>query len=166
MSIVVNTDFIGEYHLPDGCYNELDTFIATYEKKYLLGLFGAELYTLFIADLTATDPQAPQTPRFTEVFNSFAKDESECLIVSDGIRKMMVQLIYFHYVREGQVKNTANGTVKNNVELGTNASHMGNGVQSYNQGVRNSHAIQWYINDKTDVYPEENMQFLEYTSGI
>tara|TARA_R110000744_G_scaffold148351_2_gene261395 strand:- start:11112 stop:11612 length:501 start_codon:yes stop_codon:yes gene_type:complete len=166
MSIVVNTDFTGEYKVAKTCYDQIDFYIEKYERKYLLGLLGAELYTLFVADLTATNPQIPQTTRFLDIFNSIQLDEGSCIITSEGIRKMLTQLIYFHYVRENQVENTAGGTVRNAVELGTNASFMGNEVQAHNEGVRNSHAIQWVINDKSDIYPEENMQFLEYTSGI
>ena len=85
---------------------------------------------------------------------------------SVGIRKMLVQFIYFHYVRENQVINSASGTVTNSVELGVNAKFMGNIVQVFNQGVDNSHSIQWYICDNKDDYPEENIQIIENTSGI
>ena len=166
MSIVVNTDFKGEYNISKNCYDQIDSYIEKYEKKYLLKLLGAELYALFIADLTVSDPQVPQTTRFLDVFNAFAIDESNCVIESEGIRKMLTQLIYFHYVRENQVINTAGGTVSNSVELGLPASFKGNIVQSYNEGVNNSHSIQWFICDNSTVYPEENIQLLENTSGI
>jgi hypothetical protein len=167
MSIVVNTDFKGEYNISKNCYDQLDTYIEKYEKKYLLKLLGAELYALFIADLTVTDPQVPQTQRFLDIFNEFSIDENNyCLIESEGIRKMLTQLIYFHYVRENQVVNTAGGTVSNAVELGLNASFKGNIVQAYNEGVENSHSIQWFICDNATIYPEENIQILRFTSGI
>jgi hypothetical protein len=63
-------------------------------------------------------------------------------------------------------ENTAGGTVTNSVELGVNAKFMGNIVQSYNQGVKNAHTIQWYVWDNELEYPEENVQEIEYTSGI
>jgi len=166
MSIVVNTDFTGEYNISKNCYDQIDFYIEKYEKKYLLKLLGAELYDLFISDLTVTNPQVPQTQRFLDIFNSFNIDESSCVVTSEGIRKMLTQLIYFHYVRENQVINTAGGTVSNSVELGLPASFKGNIVQAYNEGVDNSHAIQWYICDNSTDYPEENIQLLENTSGI
>ena len=130
-------------------------------------LLGAELYALFILDLTVSDPQVPQTTRFLDIFNAFALDENNyCVIESEGIRKMLTQLIYFHYVRENQVINTAGGTVSNSVELGLNAAFKGNIVQAYNEGVNNSHSIQWFICDNSTVYPEENIQLLQNTSGI
>ena len=167
MSIVVNTDFKGEYNVSKNCYDQIDFYIEKYERKYLLKLLGAELYALFIADLTVTDPQVPQTQRFLDIFNEFSIDENNyCLIESEGMRKMLIQLIYFHYVRENQVVNSATGTVSSSVELGLNASFKGNIVQAFNEGVDNSHAIQWFICDNPTIYPEENIQILRYTSGI
>lgn len=168
MAIVLSTDFVGEYAIPQTCFNsvEFDFFIEKYEKVYLVQLMGAELYDLFIADLDGATPQAPQTQRFIDIFEEFQIDDSICLIVSEGMRKMMVQFIYFHYVRENQTLNTANGTVTNSVELGTNAAFQGNIVQAYNQGVRNAHGIQWFILDDHTVYTEENVQPFLFTSGI
>jgi hypothetical protein len=166
MSIVVNTDFKGEYNVSKNCYDQIDFYIEKYEKKYLLKLLGAELYDLFIADLTVSDPQVPQTQRFLDIFNEFAIDENYHIVYSQGIRKMLTQLIYFHYVRENQVVNSATGTVSSNVELGLNASFKGNIVQAFNEAVENSHSIQWFICDNPTIYPEENIQILRFTSGI
>lgn len=166
MSIVVNTDFAGEYAIPQTRFDNIDFFIEKYEKKYLVQLLGADLYDLFIADLTAPNPQVPQTQRFIDIFDEFQIDESICIYVSEGIRIMLIQFIYFHYIRENQTLNTANGTVTNDVELGTNAAFQGNIVQTYNQGVCNAQAIQWFIWDNTTVYTEENIQPFFLTSGI
>jgi len=166
MSIVVKTDFVGEYNVSKTNYDHLDTYIEKYEKHYLLKLLGGQLYGLFIADLTITDPQIPQTTRFINLFNSFYEDYEEQLIISEGIRKMLVQFIYFHYVRELQTENSASGTVTNSVELGVNAKFKGNIVNVYNQGVKNAQAIQWYICKNEADYPEENIQEIDYTSGI
>ena len=166
MSIVVKTDFVGEYNVSKTNYDHLDTYIEKYEKHYLLKLLGGELYGLFITDLTITDPQIPQTTRFINLFNAFYEDYEEQLIISEGIRKMLVQFIYFHYVRELQTENSASGTVTNSVELGVNAKYKGNIVNVYNQGVKNAQAIQWYICKNEADYPEENIQEIDYTSGI
>ena len=166
MSIVAKTDFVGEYNVSKNCYDQLDTYIEKYEKHYLLKLLGGELYSLFIADLTVTDPQIPQITRFINLYNAFYDDYESCLVISEGMRKMLVQFIYFHYVRESQVINTAGGTVTNSVELGVNAKFQGNIVQVYNEGVKNSHAIQWYICKNEIIYPEANIQEIDYTSGI
>ena len=85
MSIVVNTDFKGEYNVSKNCYDQLDTYIEKYEKKYLTKLLGAELYALFIADLTVTDPQVPQTQRFLDIFNDFSIDEANIFVFEHRI---------------------------------------------------------------------------------
>ena len=166
MSIVVKTDFKGEYNISKTCYDQLDFYIEKYEHYYLVRLLGAELYTLLISDLTENDPQVPQTTRFLNIFNAFSIDDNDGLFCSDGIRKMLVQLIYFHYVVELQTENTASGTVMNSVELGVNAAYKNNLNIVYNEGVTNACTIQWYIWNNKLEYPEENMQKFEYTSGI
>ena len=91
MSIVVKTDFRGEYNISKNCYDQLDFFIEKYENYYLVRLLGAELYTLFIADLTVTNPQIPQTSRFLNIFNLFNIDDNNCIVISEGIREMLVK---------------------------------------------------------------------------
>ena len=68
MSIVVKSDFTGEYLIAQDQYSNIDSYIVKYEKKYLTMLLGADLYKLFIADLTPTSPQVPQNQRFIDLF--------------------------------------------------------------------------------------------------
>ena len=166
MPIVSKSDFVGEYSVSKTSYDQLDWYIEKYEKKYLQKILGAELYGLFKDDLTVTDPQVPQAPRFLDIFEPFAIDDDNYVVDSDGIKKMLVQFIYFHYVRELQSENSASGTVTNSVELGINAKYEGNIVTVFNEAVDNSHAIQWYIYDRKTEFPEENMQIIQNISGI
>tara|TARA_R110002050_G_scaffold162784_2_gene292648 strand:- start:39 stop:539 length:501 start_codon:yes stop_codon:yes gene_type:complete len=166
MPIVSKSDFRGEYSISKTSYDQLDWYIEKYEKKYLQKIFGAELYRLFKADLTVTDPQVPQAPRFLDIFEPFAIDSDSLLVESEGIRKMLVGFIYFHYVRELQTENSASGTVTNSVELGINAKYNGNIITAFNDSVDISHSIQWFIYEKKDEYPEENIQLIENISGI
>lgn len=165
--ITLKTDYVGEYKISKNCFLDLELYIEKYEPYYLKLLLGADLYALFKADLTAVDPQIPQTTRFLSIFNSFTSDEDGCVRDSEGIRKMLVQFIYFRFVRESSHFNTAAGQVVNNVEVSSNTPYAGyNLMEAYNQGIKNFQTIQWYIRDNDDVYPEENMQFLDYESGI
>ncbi len=167
MSIVVTTDFTAEYKVSKTSYDSLATYITKYEKHYLLRLLGADLYALFIADLTGTDPQVPQTAIYLSIFNAFEEDESNCIRISEGIRTMLKQLIYFHYVRDTNYKKDVTGVVINNPENGVANPYNGyNLVESYNQGVQNFKEIQWYILDNSTDYPEENVQELNFISGI
>lgn len=167
MAIVLKTDFVGEYDVAKTSYDNIDTFIEKYEKKYLKMLFGAKLYKLFIASLSGGTPQIPQLQKFIDLFDEFEEDNAKReLVVSEGIRKMLIQFIYFHYVRELETENSASGTVTNNTELGTNVRYQGNIITAYNEGVSNSRAIQWKLLENIEDYPEENIQIIEYISGI
>lgn len=154
--IVEKSDFIGEYFIAQDVYSTLDVTIEKYEKYYLLRLLGAELYDLFIADLTATTPQIPNDADFLLIFNSFQIDDNGQLCISEGIRKMLVQFIYFHYTRDTQYNNTVVGTVRNNAELGTMINPNGNLYKSYNEGVDNATNIQMYIVSNLDKYETFN----------
>lgn len=144
MSIVQGSDFIGEYFVSKKLYSFLDDYILEYEKKYLFELLGAELYKLFIADLSGT-PQVPQNAPYTTIFNDITEDLNGNLILTYGIKKMLVQFIYFHYVRDLQIKNTTNGSVTNDSELGAFQNPNYNVTNIYNKGVDNAQNIQYFI---------------------
>ena len=167
MAIVQTTDFTGQYKIPKTCYTELSTYFAKYEKQYLVRLLGAELYDLFIADLTAGPGQVPQTQRFIDLFDPFQTDEDHCVICSEGIKKMLIQFIYFEYMRESRYGQTVSGAVQVKSSVADVLPFKGwNLERSYNEGVGNYHAIQWYICDNDDVYPEENTQRIEYIAHL
>jgi len=167
MSIILNTDFVGKYAVSQSCYDGLDTYIEKYEKDFLVRLMGAELYLLFIADLDAATPQVPQTTRFLDLYNSFDIDESNCIRSSEGLRQMIVQFVYFYYSRDINFEPTDSGMMRTVSEVSSILPYTGfNLVESYNEGITNYKEIQWFICDNSDVYPEENTQPKEYTSGI
>ena len=87
MPIISKSDFRGEYSISKTSYDQLDWYIEKYEKKYLQKIFGAELYRLFKADLTVTDPQVPQAPRFLDIFEPFAIDSDSLLVESEESEK-------------------------------------------------------------------------------
>lgn len=167
MSIVTTDCFTGENDISQKCFDDLIEYITTYEKHYLTRLFGADLYDLFIADLTIIDPQIPQTARFIDVFDPFNTDDGSCLRVSEGIKLMLTQFIYFHFSRDQAFNNTQIGFVRkiseNSEALNYNSSKL---VEVYNRAVTNYHSIQWFICDNSTVYPEDNTQPIAFTSGI
>ena len=168
MSIVQSSDFTGEYKISTDKFSNLTAYIDKFEKFYLVRLLGADLYDLFIADLTVSTPQVPQTSPYTEIYAPFHTDDNGCLRISEGMVKMLVQFIYFHYLRDNLNKKTTSGVVQNMNENSTEKGYTGfNLVQSYNEGVENYQEIEWYICDnETDDYPTYNGVTLDYTSGI
>ena len=94
---------------------------------------------------------------------------SSCLYISDGIKQMLVQLIYFHYTREQGHKNTQSGTINVNAENSVKALSF-NDIAAYNAGISNYQIIQWYICDNpinsTILDDDYNGNHLDFTSGI
>lgn len=158
-------DFTGRWQIATDCYSEteLDAYINKYEDQYLTMLLGVALRDLFVADLTA---QVPVTARFTDIFNPFNIDDDNCVRRSEGMKEMLLGLVYFHYVRDQRIKNTVSGNVQNQSELATMHNQSSGMVLRYNEAVDTYCEIQWYIDDNIGTYPEENMQFIEHISGI
>lgn len=167
MAIVQTSDFVGEYKVSQSRFTELAKYITKYEKQYLVKLLGSDLYDLFIADLTVTTPQTPQTAIYQSIFNSFKQDENNCIVFSEGIKQMLIMFIYFHYVRDMQNYNTIAGSVTNVNENSNASGYNGyNLIESYNDAIDTYRSIQWYIEENKSDYPDYNGQFIDYTSGI
>ena len=166
MGILIDSeDFTGKWKIATDDYSEveLDDYISAYEKKYLVALLGVELYDLFAADL---NNQVPQTAIYTSIFNEFYIDDSTCVFHSEGMKKMLLGLIFFQYVRDQDVKNTVSGTVRNQSELAVQIPAFNSVVLRWNQSIDTFRNIQWYICDNETDYPTYNGQSIDYTSGI
>ena len=167
MALTLTTDFTGEYKVQKDSKLDLQKYITKYEKIYLVQLLGAELYDLFIADLDNATPEKPQTAIFKSIYDPFQTDDDGFVRVSEGMRVMMKQFIYFHFVRDSNHKKTEAGVVINKVEVSESTPYNGyNLVEAFNEGVTNAWSIQFFIDDNIKDYPKENMQLIEHTSGI
>lgn len=168
MSIVQTSDFgSGHYAIPQDKFTQLNSYITKVERKYLLQLLGAELYDLFIADLTLTTPQVPQSQIYLDFFNEFHIEIDGCNLTSEGIKEMLKAFIYFHWMRDATYRKTTFGVTTASAENATNNIYQGfNLVESYNQGVDIANTIQWYIQDNEPNYPLYNGDLFEYSSGI
>jgi len=167
MSIIQTSDFVGEYQLASDNFSEHQVYIDRYEKFYLVMLLGADLYALFIADLTPTTPQIPQTAIYTDIFDSFDIDYSNCIYSSEGIKQMLVEFIYFHILRDLPNQKRLSGNVRLKSETGEAMPYNGlNLIPAYNQAVENYHNIQWYICDNSTDYPDYNGRVQSKASHI
>ena len=159
MSIVLNTDFKGKYEIAIDQFNEtdIDIYIAKYEKKFLIQLLGASLYTTFVADLVNG---VPVTAIYLSIFNSFQIDSTtESINVSNGMKEMLKGFIYYHYLLDGPLKSTTVGVV---VQKNETSDNVGITNSRYNESVDTFKAIQSYINDNSVSYPTYNGQELKY----
>lgn len=156
--ILVTGDFTGKYKISQNSFSELDSYITTYEKKYLVDLLGADLYILFAADIDGTT-RRPITQKFIDIFDPISEDDRSSLRVSDGIKIMLLGFIWFEYLRDQAKKNTVSGSVTNQTESGQSVSYDQLPIYSrYNNSIFNLETIQWFIRRHIEDYPEFNGQ--------
>jgi len=163
--IIQLTDFeSGEYTIPQDSYSDIQPYLDKYEKKYLIELLGCELYDLFIADLVGG---VPQTQIYIDIYNEICEDEGSAIVRSEGMKIMLIEIVYFYIVRDLAVKKSSSGVGFNVNEVTDGPTYSGfNIVEAFNEGVKNYRVIQWYICDNSTDYPDYNGQGLNVISGI
>lgn len=146
--IVQVSDFkVGKYELHSGIYDvpRIQAYIDKYEMRYLTELLGAELYTLFAADLLA-GAGVPLEPRFLVIFNPLSIDWCGRILYSEGIKEMLMGFIYYEYTKDEIVQMTPVGNVR---PVGQNSEVAGSLYTQiynrYNDSVRSHDSIQMYI---------------------
>ena len=140
-------DFTGKYELHTGMYaqSNISDYIDKYEKLYLIDLFGATLYDLFVSDLDVNN--VPKSPAYIKVFNPFHEDVTlYTTLVSNGIKEMLLGFIYFEYCKDNMNQMTIVGQTRPKNEN----SQVVNTLQTliytrYNEAVKTFTNIQEYI---------------------
>lgn len=181
-SIIEASDFSGIYAISQQNMTtvELDAYISHTEADYLIPLFGAELYALFIADLNPGG--TPSTQRFADVFNAFVEDAGNGSLStfyvgspfapyfpfgepdkkrpsyyqSYGIPDMLLGFLFFGFMRNQTVKATPAGLRSPDQDVSKNAGFSDRLTQAQNRAIQSYQAIQWYMSqgpNKAD-YPE------------
>lgn len=143
---------------------ELTLAIAEYEKPLLYELLGVELYDLFVSDLDVNG--VPQTPIYQTIYNAFVKEIDEKMVTSQGMKEMLVQWVFFFFVREQPQNNSVQGNVESQGTI-NKASKMSYStlVLKYNKCITNFKAIQTYIKSVKDAdYPTYKGICKEYMS--
>lgn len=179
MAFLLYSDFSsGKYRISQTTDTQtaLTAYITKFEKKYLRLLLGATLYTQFMASLQSNVP----TGVYLTIYNEFAEDndnsgfvfqrldgaifpsvesgaEAEPVVISEGIKEMLKGFIYFEFVKDQQSQNTPNGNVQKDNENAINLSqNQANIKEKYNIALDTFNAIQWYINEHSEDYPDYN----------
>jgi len=149
---VTINDFTGKFALSTGMYanTNIQSYIDRYEDIYLTELLGVKLYNLFIADLVSN---VPVTAKYTKIFNAFKEELDIRLIISKGMKDMLVGFIYFEYMKDSVTQTTPIGVVKQSTENSTPISAHTPIYLRYNESVKNYRAIQDYIMQNLSTYP-------------
>lgn len=163
--LIVASDFSGKWNIAKSSNDELDAYIEMYEERFLIELLGKTLFDLFEADLTA---RVPQTDPYKLIYNSFVDDSltGQFILFSDGMKDMLLALIYFEYVRDRQIKMPISGPKREQSEVMSETSNTFL-IPKYNKGVDTYNAIQWYIirhKDDWDVFEDFNGVCKEHMS--
>lgn len=146
--LVVKGDFTGVYALSASLSNNIDPYIAEYEKKYLRELLGADLFTLFEASVSAYVPVDP----YLVLFNEINTDEIYGLLHSDGIKKMLLGFLWYEFATGTAHKHTDTGIVANINENAINAD-FSLAFAKYNKAIDSYRSIQYYIQKNIRDYP-------------
>lgn len=164
MGVLITTaDFVGRFAIPSNSFSKLDSFITDTEEDYLVDLLGADLYALFKADLTN---KVPVTTKYLEIYNAFKKDYCGSIVVSKGMKQMLLGFIFFDFMRQNKFKNTENGQVITVPDTGA-AVQSGTLFKILNDSVDTYVAIQKYIlYISTSDYSEFNGQFKDITNPV
>lgn len=167
MAEIVNlSDFKGEFSLVANGYTEdkNQEYLDKYEKVYLVSLLGAELYGLFIADLSGG---APQQTRFENIFNPFNIDDDNDIKSSQGMIDMVVAFVYYHIIRDLDFKQTLAGNTRNTSDNSNPISQVQAKVwEPFNKGIDSYWSIQWFVCNDLGTYPEFNGQSRDKISWL
>ena len=150
---VTISDFTSKFALSTGMYanTNIQSYNDRYEYIYLTELLGIKLYNQFIADLTAG---VPVTAKYTKIFNPFKEEMDIRLIISRGMKDMLLGFIYFEYMKDSITQTTPIGVVKQSSENSNPISAHTPIYLRYNESVKTYRAIQDYIMLNLGTYPD------------
>ncbi len=166
--LITKDDFVGKWQLALNGFDQIDSYIEQYEEPLLTSLLGKELFDLFKADLIIDsgnpDVMIPASADYLKIFNSFVEKVNNYQIASDGMKKMLLGLIYFDYVRENKYKQSMNGAVEQQTETAIPADNTFMHLR-HNEAISTWQIIQVYISNNVDTYPTFSGQ-RKYESGM
>jgi hypothetical protein len=151
-SITTPSDFNGQYSINRNKHNTNDIIacIDSVEELVLLELFGVDFKTIV---LDGVDNNVAIYEKLFEPFNY--QDSCDRIWQSKGIKEMLLGFVYFEWFATHSVAVVLDGQRENESENSKSASSLrANNEKRYNDAVKTYHAIQAYINDNLDIYPE------------
>lgn len=169
MLIIKQSDFTGFQGVAQAINSTpvLQAYIDLYEKKYLMWLLGEDLGNLFIANLSPTT-HIPTSSRFLDIFNSFDKQDSNSTLFcenyfedggsrmrhSDGIKQLLINCVFYHYVFDTDNQSSQSGITKSSVDAAKTASASRFAERRFNVALDTWDSIKWFILQNTTAYPE------------
>lgn len=151
-SITTPADYNGQYSINRNKHNTNDIIacIDSVEELVLLELFGVDFKTIVLQGVVDLDPI------YEFLFEPFNyQDSCDRIWQSKGIKEMLLGFVYFEWFATHSVAVVLDGQRENESENSKSASSLrANNEKRYNDAVKTYRAIQAYINDNLDIYPE------------
>lgn len=155
MSVIIAiSDFIGKYAIATDQYNTatIQGVIDEVETDTLNNLLGTTLAAAFIADANANGG-VPVDAENLVIYNAIQLNDCYEYNYSQGIKKMLIQLVYWTYQRQAQKHSTTAGLMKTktaNSALSTDNTDL---TRIANKGITSYKTIQQYIYLNSSDYP-------------
>lgn len=153
MAITTTSDFKnGQYKININKHNELNVqaCIDSVEELALIQLFGVEFKDIVLQGVVDLDPI------YVKLYDPFVfQDSCDRIWQSKGVKEMLLGFIYFEWYATHSVAVVLDGQRENESENSKVASSLtANNEKRYNDAVKTHRAIQAYINENLDIYPE------------
>lgn len=151
-SITTPADFKGQYSINRNKHNEasIQACIDSVEELVLLELFGVDFKAIVLQGVV------DGVVIYENLYNPFNfQDSCDRIFVSKGIKEMLLGFVYFEWFATHSVAVVLDGQRENESENSKSASSLkANNEKRYNDAVKTYRAIQAYINENLDIYPE------------
>lgn len=162
--LIQKTDFVGKWTLAKNANDNISAYIEQYEESLLIQLLGKDLFELFKDDVNVTTHK-PETAKYLVIYEKLVLDWCGREWQSDGMKNMLLGLIYFEQSRDNRQKQSMAGLVQPKVETADAASPT-LVYTRYNDAVLTAKIIQQYILDNSEEYPDFNGQDFHEASFI
>lgn len=151
-SITIPADFNGQYSINRNKHNEasIQACIDSVEELVLLELFGVDFKAIVLQGVV------DEVVIYENLYNPFNfQDSCDRIWQSKGIKEMLLGFVYWEWFATHSVAVVLDGQRENESENSKSASSLkANNEKRYNDAVKTYRAIQAYINENLDIYPE------------
>jgi hypothetical protein len=151
-SITTPNDYTGQYVITNSTLRQakIQACIDSVESEILCQLFGVDFKDIVLDGVDNLDPI------YEMLFNPFTvQDSCNRILISKGVKEMLQGFVYFKWYSFHQTTETINGIRNKESENSSQTSSVQSSTElRYNEAVRTYKAIQAYILDNLDIYPE------------
>lgn len=153
MIVLARTDFVGRFEVTFPSINNrgqvVEDTLASFEREELVKLFGVDRFVLFEAN--------PIDPIYDDLYTPLLNGKN----YSEGLKSVLLSLVYLRYQRENYVMSTENGRVKKDSSTSTTHYPYTRDIQMYNKAVEGWRSMQTFCSSAFDDFKgvDKKIQF-------